>query len=167
MPHEFTNGEQLHTQRPYALSVLCAIGFILSIASIIQNSIGFIRADTEVAQILSGTEKTQLKNLFSFNKAIVNAPVTISNLTTANFEKYSIGGIVAALLCLIGVSLMWLLKRSGFYSFVLGTFFNLITHFLLFGDNIGAMGLSLVWAFFGLALAILYSKHLNEMDTEV
>jgi hypothetical protein len=167
MPQEFTNGEQLHTHRPYALSVLCVIGFILSIASIIQNSVGFIRSDAEVAQILSGTNKTQLKNLFSFDKAMVNAPLSIHNLTVENFEKFSIGGIVAALLCLIGVILMWLLKRSGFYSFVLGTFFNLITHFLLFGDNIGAMGLSLIWAFFGLALAILYSRHLDAMESEV
>ncbi len=166
MSHELTNTEHLQAHRPYALSVLCIIGFVLSVAAIIQNSIGFIKSDTEVAHILAGTEKTQLKNLFSFNKAAVNSPIAISNMTTENFEKFSIGGIVAALLCLIGVILMWLLKRSGFYSFVLGTFFNLITHFLLFGDNIGAMGLSLIWAFVGLALAILYSKHLSEMDPE-
>ncbi len=164
MPQEFTNGEQLHTQRPYFLSVLCVLGFILSIASIIQNGVGFFRADTEVTSILAGTEKTQLKNLFAFDKTAVNAPLAIHNLNPENYEKFSIGGVVAALLCLVGVILMWLQKLSGFYSFVLGTFFNLITHFLLFGDNIGAMGLSLLWAFVGLALAILYSRHLNEMD---
>lgn len=164
MPQEFTNGEQSHAQRPYFLSVLCVLGFILSIGSILQNSIGFFKSDTEVAQILEGKEKTQLKNLFSFDKAAVDAPLAIHNLTPENYEKFSIGGVVAALLCLVGVVLMWLQKLSGFYSFVLGTFFNLITHFLLFGDNIGAMGLSLVWAFFGLVLAILYSRHLNAMN---
>ena len=164
MPKEFTNGEQLHAQRPYFLTVLCVLGFIFSIASIIQNGVGFFRSETEVANILSGTEKTQLKNLFAFDKAAVNAPLSIHNLNIENYEKFSIGGVVAALLCLVGVILMWLQKLSGFYSFVLGTFFNLITHFLLFGDNVGAMGLSLIWAFFGLALAILYSRHLKVMD---
>lgn len=164
MPQEVTNAEQLHTYRPLFLSVLCILGFIGSIASIVQNGIGFFKADVEIVQIQSGTEKTQLKNLFSFDKAAVNAPVNISNLTPANFEKFSIGGIVASLLCLIGTVLMWLLKKSGFYSFTLGTFFNLITHFLLFGENIGAMGLSLLWALIGLVLVILYSRFLNNMD---
>ncbi len=166
MPQEVTNAQQLHTNRPLFLTVLCILGFIGSIASIVQNGIGFFRSEAEVIQIQSGTEKTQLKNLFSFDKATVNAPMAISNLTPENFEKFSIGGIVAALLCLIGVVLMWLLKRSGFYSFVLGTFFNLITHFLLFGDNIGAMGLSLIWAFFGLVLVLLFSKFLNNMSMD-
>ena len=166
MPQQVTNAQPVYTTRPMFLTVLCIIGFIASIASIIQNGIGFVRSEAEVAQIQSGSEKTQLKNLFSFDKSAVNTPMSISNLTPENFEKFSIGGIVAALLCLIGVVLMWMLKRSGFYSFVLGTFFNLITHFLLFGENIGAMGLSLVWALFGLILVILFSRFLNYMSQD-
>lgn len=166
MPQEFTNAQQQQAKRPMFLTVLCIVGFIVSIASIVQNGIGIFRSEAEVIQIQSGTEKTQLKNLFSFDKANLNGPMSISNLTAENFEKFSIGGIVAALLCLIGVVLMWILKRSGFYSFVLGTFFNLITHFLLFGDNIGAMGLSLIWAFFGLALVILFSRFLKNMSID-
>lgn len=164
MPQETTNGAPLQTNRPLFLTVLCILGFIGSIVSIITNGIGFFRSEAEVVQIQSGTEKTQLRNLFSFGKAAVNEPLVISNLTPENFEKYSIGGIVAGLLCLIGVILMWLYKKSGFYSFVLGTFFNIITHFLLFGDNIGAMGLSMLWALIALIMAILYSKFLNNMD---
>jgi small basic protein len=146
--------------------MLLIIGFIGSIASIIINGIGFFRSEAEVVQIQSGTEKTQLKNLFSFGNAVANQPLSISNLTPENFQKYSIGGIVAALLCVIGVILMRLNKRSGYYSFVLGTFFNIITHFLLFGDNIGAMGLSILWAFAGLVLVILYSKFLKNMSID-
>jgi len=164
MPQEATIAEQLHPNRPLFLTILCVLGFIGSISSIVQNGIGFFRSDAEVVQIQSGTEKTQLKNIFSSDKAAVNAPMAISNLTPENFEKFSIGGIVSALLCLVGVVLMWMQKLSGFYSFVLGTFFNLITHFLLFGDNIGAMGLSFIWALIGLALVILFSRFLKYMD---
>ena len=163
MPQEVTNLEQKHTYRPLFLSILCILGFIGSITCIVQNAIGIFKADEEVAQIQSGTEKTQLKNIFSA-KAAVSEPMNISNLTADNFQKFSIGGIVAALLCLIGVVMMWLLKKSGFYSFTLGTFFNLITHFLLFGENIGAMGLSLVGAVIGLVFVILYSRFLDYMD---
>lgn len=164
MPQEVTNTQQINTQRPLFLSVLCVLGFIGSVVGIVQNAIGIFRADEEVSQIQSGTEKTQLKNIFSSNKSVVAAPMNIGNLTTDNFQKFSIGGIVAALLCLIGVVLMWLLKKSGFYSFTLGTFFNLITHFLLFGDNIGAMGLSLIGALIGLIFVILYSPFLKYME---
>jgi hypothetical protein len=164
MPQEATIAEQLRPNRPLFLTILCVLGFIGSISSIVQNGIGFFKSDLEVVQIQSGTEKTQLKNIFSSEKAAVNAPLGISNLTPENFEKFSIGGIVAALLCLVGVVLMWMQKLSGFYSFVLGTFFNLITHFLLFGDNIGAMGLSFIWALIGLVLVILFSRFLKYMN---
>jgi hypothetical protein len=162
MPQEVTTTAQMHPQRPLFLTILCVIGFVGSIVSIIVNGIGFFTSETEVIQIQSGTGKTQLKNIFS--QASAHTPMAISNLTPENFEKFSIGGIVSALLCLIGVILMWLAKKSGFYSFVLGTFFILITHFLLFGDNVGAMGLSLIWAFFELLLVILFSRYLNDMD---
>ena len=164
MPQEATNTDQVHTYRPMFLTILCVLGFVGSIIAITQNAIGFFKADYEVARIQSGTEKTQLKNLFSSEKISAGEPMNISNLTPDNFQKFSIGGIVAALLCLIGVVLMWLLKKTGFYSFTLGTFFNLITHFLLFGDNIGAMGLSMVGALISLVFVFLYSRFLRYMD---
>ena len=164
MQQDVINSDQTHTYRPLFLSILCIVGFIGSIISIVQNAVGVFRADEEVAQIQSGTSATQLKNIFSGSKTVATQQENINNLTPDNFQKFSIGGIVAALLCLIGVVMMWLLKKSGFYSFTLGTFFNLITHFLLFGDNIGAMGLSLIAAIFGLVLVIMFSRFLNYMD---
>ena len=164
MLQNIINADGLRTQRPVFLSVLCLIGFIGSFICIIENSIGFFKAQVEVNQIQSGVEKTQLKNIFSASNA-PHTPITnISNLTPENYQKFSIGGIVASLLSIVGIVLMWLLKKNGFYSFCLGTFFNIITHFLLFGDNIGAMGLSLIWAIFGLILAVLYSRFLYRMD---
>ncbi len=162
MPQEVTYPTHVHANRPALLSILCVLGFVGSMITIIQNGIGFFKAETEVAQIQSGTSKTQLKNLFSAKSNVENN--AISNLTPDNFQKFSVGEIVASLLCIIGVVLMWLYKKSGFYSFTLGTFFNLITHFLLFGENVGAMGLSLLWALGCLLLVILYSKFLNVMD---
>lgn len=155
---------QVTSQRPFLLTILCIIGFLGSIASIIDNSISYFKSAAEVNNIQAGNEKTQLKNIFSSKKSVNNESMIINNLTPDNFEKFCIGGVVSGLLCLIGTILMWMLIKSGFYSFSLGTFFNLITHFLLFGDNIGAMGLSLIWALFGLILAILYSRFLNKMQ---
>lgn len=164
MLRESAYSTKIATRRPIFLTILCIIGFVGSIISIIENSISYFKSDTEVNNIQAGNEKTQLKNIFSLNKSATNQSMNISNLTPDNFEKFCIGGVVAALLCMIGTVLMWLLIKSGFYSFSLGTFFNLITHFLLFGENIGAMGLSLIWALISLLLTILYSRFLNKME---
>ena len=164
MLNETTNTAQLQINRPLFFKIILIIGFVGSVISIIQNCNNYFKSDTEVIKIQAGNEKTQLKNIFSFNKSEANKPMVISNLTPDNYEKFCIGGVVASLLCLIGTILMWLLIKSGFYSFSLGTFFNLITHFLLFGENIGAMGLSLLWALSGLILTILYSRFLNKME---
>ena len=164
MIKDLQNLTQSNVRRPLFLAILCIIGFVGSTASIIQNGISYFNSDNEVNKIQAGNEKTQLKNIFSVDKMAVNKPMVISNLTPDNFEKFCIGGVVASLLCLIGTILMWLLIKSGFYSFALGTFFNLITHFLLFGDNIGAMGLSLIWALIGLILTIFYSRFLKLME---
>ena len=164
MLNETFNTTQLQTSRPLFFKIILIIGFVGSIISVIQNCRNYFNSSNEVIKIQGGNEKTQLKNLFSSYKSEIDKPMIISNLTPENYEKFCIGGVIASLLCLIGTVLMWLLIKSGFYSFSLGTFFNLITHFLLFGENVGAMGLSLLWALSGLILTILYSRFLNKME---
>ena len=163
MPEEIYNSNVKNTRRPVFLTILCVLTFIGSIAGIIINSKGFINAEEEVEKIASGKAKTQLRNLFS---SISNNTerVTISNLNVENYQKYCIGCIVSYILCLVGTVLMFKLKRTGFYSFTLGTFFNLITHFLLFGDNFASMGLSILAALSGFVFVILFGLNLKWMD---
>lgn len=167
MPDEVQDGEQLHTHRPLFLTILCVLGFLASLAGMIQNGRGYFKAEEAVANIQSGNSKTQLKNLFSMfssSKETANTPVNISNLNVENYQKFSLGGVLASLLCLIGTILMWKLQKNGFYAFALGTFFNIITHFLLFGDNISAMGLSIIAALGGLVFVMLMGTQLKNMD---
>src|SRR5450432_1865373 len=142
MPEETINSTGQNTLRPLFLTILCVITFIGSVGGIIINSRGYVNADAEVENITSGKAKTQLKNFFSPGNKDSDELVRIGNLNVENYKKFSIGCIASYLLCLVGTVLIFKLKRTGFYSFTLGTFFNLITHFLLFGDNFGAMGIS-------------------------
>jgi hypothetical protein len=87
--------------------------------------------------------------------------VRVGNLNVENYKKFSIGCIASYILCLVGSVLIYKLKRNGFYSFTLGTFFILLTHFLLFGDNFGVMGLSILAALTGLVFIILYGMNLK------
>ena len=168
MLDELQDGEQLHTHRPLFLTILCILGFLVGLGGMFQNARGYFKAEEAVNNIQSGNSKTQLKNFFSISNSsstnATNKPVSIGNLNVENYQKFSLGGVLAYLLCLIGTVLMWRLKKNGFYAFALGTFFNVITHFLLFGDNISAMGLSIVVALGGLVFVILYGLQLKNMD---
>jgi hypothetical protein len=163
MPEEIYNSNVKNTRRPIFLTILCALTFIGSIIGIIVNSKGFLNAEQEVENIASGKAKTQLRNLFSSDNSTTER-VTIGNLNVENYKKYCIGCIVSYILCLVGTVLMFRLKRTGFYSFTLGTFFNLITHFLLFGDNFASMGLSILAALSGFLFVILFGLNLKWME---
>ncbi|MEO6732434.1 MAG: hypothetical protein ABIN01_14545 [Ferruginibacter sp.] len=165
MPEETINSTPQYSVRPLFLTILCAITFVGSIAGIIVNSRGYVNAPAEVQKITSGRSKTQLKNLFTHdNIAPSDELVSIGNLNVENYKKFSIGCIASYILCLVGTILIFKLKRTGFYSFTLGTFFNLITHFLLFGDNFGSMGISIVAALIGFIFVILYGMNLKYME---
>lgn len=161
MPDEIYTTTAAAPQRPLFLTVLCVITFIGSIVGIIVNSKGLLNAGAEVSRIASGETKSQLRHFFGGTEK--PAPVSIGNLNEENYKKYSIGCIVAYTLCLVGTILMFRLKRTGFYSFTLGTFFNLITHFLLFGDNFASMGFSIIAALSGFVFVILFGLNLKWM----
>ena len=167
MPDETINSGSQFTNRPLFLTILCAITFFSSIAGIVINTRGYFNAPAEVERISSGAAKSQLKNLFSVGENAANELVKIGNLNVGNYEKFSIGCIAAYILALIGSVLMYKLKRTGFYSFTLGTFFMVITHFLLFGDQFGAMGLSVFPALGGLLFIILFGMNLKYMEETI
>ena len=163
MPDETINPTRA-TARPLFLTILCIITFLISVIGIITNIKGYVNADAEVERITSGKAKTQLKNIFSPGAVASDELVRIGNLNVENYKKFSIGCIASYILCLVGTILIFKLKRTGFYSFTLGTFFNLITHFLLFGDNFGSMGISILVALAGFIFVILYGLNLKYMD---
>ena len=163
MPDETINPTRA-VARPLFLTILCIITFLIRVIGIITNMKGYVNADAEVEIITSGKAKTQLKNIFSPGAVPSDELVRIGNLNVENYKKFSIGCIASYILCLVGTILIFKLKRTGFYSFTLGTFFNLITHFLLFGDNFGSMGISILVALAGFVFVILYGLNLKYMD---
>jgi len=167
MPEEIINLKGAKKFRPIFLTILCAVTFIGSVAGIIIHTMGYFNSADKVELIKSGESKTQLKNIFASGK-LSNADevIKVGNVNIENYEKFSIGCIASYILCLVGSVLIFKLKRTGFYSFTLGTFFNLIAHFLLFGDNFGVMDISILVALGGLVFVILYGMNLKYMEEE-
>lgn len=154
------------THRPLFLPLLCLLAFFGSITGIVFNIVGYFNAETIVNKITSESSNTQLKVLDYSKGDLTNPTIRIGNITVANYKKFSIGGAVAYLLCLVGAVLIFQGKRTGFYSLVLGVFFNLITHFLLFWDNFAVMGLSMLSAFVGLLFIVLFALHLKYLQED-
>jgi hypothetical protein len=164
MPEETINSRGSNTLRPLFLTILCIITLVGSVLGIVLNIRGYFNANVEVENIASGKAKTQLKNLFTPGSSSGVDLVRIGNLNVENYMKFSIGCIASSILCLVGSILILRLKRTGFYSFTLGTFFNLITHFLLFGDHFAMMGISILAALAGFVFVILFGMNLKYME---
>ena len=166
MPQETSLHQKDFTQQPFFLRLLCLLTFFGSITGIVFNSIGYFNAVTIVERISSESSNSQLRVLHYSDGNLVSPRERVGNITEENYKKFSVGGAVAYLLCLVGAVLIFRGKISGFYSLVLGVFFNLITHFLLFWDNFAVMGLSILAAFIGLLFIIFFSLHLKYLQDE-
>ena len=166
MPQETKLNQHQVIQRPLFLPLLCLLTFFGSITGIVFSGLGYFKAGTVVERIATESAGSQLKTT-DYSSGNLKSPITrVGNITEENYKKFSIGGIVAYLLCIVGAVLIYEGKISGFYSLVLGVFFNLITHFLLFGDNFAAMGLSMIAALLGLVIVVLFSLHLKYLQEE-
>jgi len=152
--------------RPLFLPILCLLTFFGSVSGLVFISLGYFNAETLVNRIASKGSNSRLRVLDYSDGDLSNPSIRIGNITVANYKKFSIGGAVSCILSLVGSVLMFRGKRNGFYALVLGVFFNLISLFLLFGDNFGAMGLSMLANLLGLVMVILFSLHLKYLEEE-
>ncbi|MDQ6890443.1 MAG: hypothetical protein M3Z56_09240, partial [Bacteroidota bacterium] len=58
---------------------------------------------------------------------------------------------------LVGAILMWQLRRTGFYLYIIGVIIGIIVPFYLYGNNLIAVGISAFTSFFGLVFIALYA----------
>ena len=149
------------------LSILCIVTIIGSVIGIVQNTMGYFDAENKTKGIVQMiAQKVYDKQTdHATGNTVQTITANLSNtLNTDNFTKFLIGGVFSSLLALIGAILMWKLKRNGFYSFALGTFFNIITLLLLFGENALLSGAFFYASLAGLGLLILLSLNIKYMD---
>ena len=96
-----------------------------------------------------------------FRKTMMGSASKI--MTADNIRKTAIGAVISAILTLIGAILMWQLKRSGFYIYVVGTVVSLLVPFFLYGFNTMSFGISFFSGFFGLLFTALYALNIKSL----
>ena len=166
-------------KRPSFLTWLCILSFIGSGWAIVSSVYTYTSVD-KYANIFSGnaklkTDTTTLKgdtiNLDSSethrkNRGGLSEKVKVSFsriLEKDNIRKLAIGNLIASLLTLAGAILMWNLKREGFYIYIFGVIVSLVIPFILFGNDLIAVGATSFNNFFGLVFIALYALNLKSM----
>lgn len=160
MEHKVQSPVVSEKKRQVFLKVLCilsfaGIGFILisSVISLLSYSntpATFERFGSEFKNLLSGTDMAKMEYLTKVR---------------------TIGDIAAALVCLTGVLLMWNLKKTGYFIYIIGEIAPFIIFTLLFWNSYYYPFSSFVfWSgtifplIFSLAFIIMYSANLKRMS---
>jgi hypothetical protein len=144
--------------RPPFLKVLCILTFIGVGIGIIGAVIGWFGSRMLATLMENDPEK--------FEEAIANAPGSnpaTTMLAVEHMNENLIIGLVGSIICLVGALLMWQLKKTGFYIYLVGELAPIVASFAIMGvsvfSGIGILGLILPIVF-----SILYAlnfKHLN------
>ncbi len=157
--------EQETKIRPTFLTVLCILTFIGSGFGLISNSMGYFQADKTAAEMV--TAKNEMaKDLSGKDGKFQNQMMDSlsSAFTPDNLRKSALGGLATSILCLIGAVMMWQLKRTGYYIYIVGALIGMAIPFLIFGTgNIFAIGMSVFTGFFGLLFIVLYGLNLKSL----
>ena len=160
--------------RPSFLTWLCILTFIGSGWAIVSSVYTYASLD-KYAAILSEQVPVRGDSTFADSTKAVRhneRRVFAERLKTSftkildkdNIRKLAIGNFIAALFTLGGAILMFRLNRTGFYLYIIGVLIGLAVPFLLFGNDLIAVGAASFNNFFGLVFIALYALNLKAMN---
>lgn len=156
--------------RPTFITVLCILTFIGSGWGLINDSIKYYTADSQAEVILKVKENassdiSQNRDSTKPGSQFAEMMVGSLNLSPENIKMGALSNGAASIFCLAGAYMMWMLKRKGFYLYVIGTLIGVISPFLIFGTgNFLAIISSAVVGFIGLIFVIMYGVNLKYMN---
>jgi hypothetical protein len=147
-------------ERPMFLKVLCILTFVGSGMGILAAIYGALTIETtiktlEFSQGLMG----------GFNASFGIDYDALLEVTKKWGLTTQLLNLLGSALCLFGALMMWKLKKSGFYIYVLGQLLPLIASFGLMGglSSSGLPGLSIIAAIFPVTFVILYAVNLKHL----
>jgi hypothetical protein len=148
---EQTTTTAVEAKRPTFLTVLCILSFIAAGISVVVSFLGF--AAMQAAESMMGGMSDSMGEMAALP----------GMEEAAALWKYAqvllIIGVGCTILGLIGVIMMWKLKKTGFYLYTAAQIIGIIIPVVL----VGTAGLSYVGIFFALAFIVMYGLNLKHM----
>ena len=159
--------EQKPVGRPTFLTVLCILTFIGSGWGIIGGAIQYFTASTQ-AQSMAVVKKQATAERSDDDKGSQLAEKMVSSMSNAftedNLKKAGLAAILGAAFCLAGAFMMWNLKKTGFYLYIVGTLVAIVSPFIIYGtNNLISIMSSIGVGFIGLVFIILYGVNVKHM----
>lgn len=150
--------------RPTFLTVLCILTFIGSGWSIYSGITNYYTADVSFGIVNEQFEKVQ-EELDNQEGAEAVGKIFQSIGDSMSPEKIKNNGIATAItsiITLIGAILMWGLRKTGFFVYVVGAIAAVIAPISIFGGFAGVMA-SGGAAFVGILFIVLYGLNLKHL----
>lgn len=151
--------------RPTFLTVLCILTFIGSGWSIYSGITNYYTADVSYGIVNEQFEKVQ-EQLDNQEGAESVGELFQSIGASMSPEKIKDNGIATAItsiITLIGAILMWGLRKTGFYVYVVGAVAAIIAPMVIFGGGFAGAIASGGAAFMGILFIVLYALNLKHL----
>lgn len=160
-------------QRPTFLTVLCILSFIGCGLGIFGGITGYF-----TNKALAGTGDALSSEISSsMDEALANENMSDAERQMANALGDALGGSMdfgamansslvqglMAIVCLIGVYMMWKLKKTGFYIYTVAQIATVAAPFVLVGGLAGGL-MATLGAIFPVIFIILYALNLKHMS---
>jgi pheromone shutdown protein TraB len=144
-------------ERPTFLTVLCILSFIGVGLVVISNLVALIGGGVSKAIMESSEEVMQAM------EAVEEVPVVGESVSKIVSSASTIAAIniIAALVVLVGVFMMWSLKKTGYYIYIVGEIAPVIALIVLGGLLGGFM--AIFSSFIAILFIILYGLNVKHM----
>ena len=144
-------------ERPTFLTVICILSFI---------GVGFVVISNIVALIGGGVSKAIMESTEEVMQAmetVEEVPIVGESVTkiVSNASTMAAINIIAALVVLVGVLMMWSLKKTGYYIYIVGEIAPVIALIVLGGLLGGFM--AIFSSFIAILFIILYGLNVKHM----
>lgn len=144
-------------ERPTFLTVLCILSFI---------GVGFVAISNIVALIGGGVSKAIMESseeVMEAMETVEEVPVVGESVTKIVSSASTMApiNIIAALVVLVGVFMMWNLKKTGYYIYIVGEIAPVIALIVLGGLLGGFM--AIFSSFIAILFIVLYGLNVKHM----
>lgn len=149
--------------RPTLLTVICILSFLFGAYSLVTGVIGSFHETTDEDRALVEQKMAEAQQQAPGMEAMMDSMTTGLNNTLEHSKQINMGGALAAIISLFGVWMMWNLRKTGFWLYLIGVIIGLVVPLYYIGGNIVGFGYVGFFGFISLIFVILYAVNLKYM----